>query len=100
MPVYRLTPRKGTEGNPLWRASSMRPHCLWVQAKDEIDARHLVTMATVVQRSRKRSDRSAPWKEAKLVACEYDDSRDLAAGIIYVRNGAFGLSSGRSSTLQ
>ena len=75
MPVYRLTPMKGTECNPLWRASSMRPYCLWVRARDEFDARRLVALATSVQRSRKKTDQGAPWKEAKLVACEYEIGR-------------------------
>lgn len=88
MPVYRLTPVNGTESNPLWRASSMRPHCLWVRAKDEFDARRQVAMATRVTRSRKETNLCAPWKEAALVSCEYDDSKDLAAGIIYVRRKA------------
>jgi hypothetical protein len=88
MPVYRLTPTQGTESNPLWRASSMRPHCLWVRALDEFDARRQVARATSVLRSRKGAELGAPWNEAALVACEYDDSKDLAAGIIYVRRKA------------
>ncbi len=88
MPVYRLTPLKGTELNPLWRASSMRPHCLWVRAKDECDARRQVAKATAVPPSQNAADIRAPWREAELVACEYDDSRDLAAGVIYVRRKA------------
>jgi len=100
MPVYRLTPMKGTESNPLWRASSMRPQCLWVRAADEIDARRLVSKATRVLRSRKKAEQGAPWKEAKLVACEYDDSRDIAAGIIYVRRKAVRYSDGQGCSLQ
>ena len=48
MPVYRLTPLKGTERNPLWRTSALRPHCLWVRAKDEFDARRLVALAEAI----------------------------------------------------
>lgn len=80
MPVYRLTPLKGTETDPQWRASSMRPHCLWVRASDEFDARHLVARATAIDAACE-----APWTDAELVACEYDDSKILADGIIYVR---------------
>jgi|GEM_PF-1116202 len=87
MPVYRLTPLKGTELAPQWRASSMRPHCLWVRAKDENDARRQVAMATAV--SGGAMEAPEPWKDAGLVACEYDDSKNVAAGIIYVRRSAY-----------
>lgn len=86
MPVYRLTPLKSAARNPLWRCSTMQPHCLWVRARDEFDARRLVALATTVE---KKAAEDAPWKNAALVACEYDDSRDLAAGIIYVRRLAY-----------
>jgi len=88
MPVYRLTPLKGTERNPLWRTSALRPHCLWVRAKDEFDARRLVALATSMERAPKSAEHCAPWQQPSLVACEYDDSRELAAGIIYVRRKA------------
>ncbi len=100
MPVYRLTPMKGTERHPLWRASSMRPNCLWVRAKDEVDARCLVAMATTVQRAQNQAGQGAPWKEANLVACEYDDSRDVAAGIIYVCREAAAYSGEQSYSVQ
>jgi hypothetical protein len=82
MPVYRLTPLKGTECCPQWRASSMRPYCLWIQARDEHEARLQVAKATAVPNE---PGTLAPWKDAELVACEYDDSKDVARGIIYVR---------------
>jgi hypothetical protein len=82
MPVYRLTPRPGTESCPQWRASSMRPHCLWIRARDEHEARREVARATAVKSA---AEALAPWKDEELVACEYDDSKNVAAGIIYVR---------------
>ncbi len=85
MPVYRLTPLEGSENSPQWRASSMRPYCLWVQANDEFEARRQVAKATAVELSPDEPDTLAPWKDAELVACEYDDSKDIAQGIIYVR---------------
>lgn len=100
MPVYRLTPMMGTESNPLWRASSMRPQCLWVRAEDEIDARRLVARATCALCSRQGHEPGAPWEEANLVACEYDESRDLAAGIIYVRGESTAHCAGQSASLQ
>jgi hypothetical protein len=86
MPVYRLTPLEGSERSPQWRASSMRPYCLWIQAHDEYEARRKVAMATAVARLSGEPETLAPWKDSELVACEYDDSRDVASGIIYVRN--------------
>lgn len=85
MPVYRLTPLKGSEASPLWRASSMRPYCLWVTAADECEARHQAAKATSVL---PLPGDTAPWEDAELVACEYDDSKSLAAGIICVRRFA------------
>ncbi len=82
MPIYRLTPLEGSERSPQWRASSMRPYCLWIQAADEYEARRKVAMATAVM---SEPETLAPWKDAELVACEYDDSKDVANGIICVR---------------
>ena len=84
MPVFRLTPLEGTETSPRWRASSMRPYCLWIRARDEQEARGAVAKATAI-RPMIGDPGSAPWKDSGLVACEYDDSKDVAAGIIYVR---------------
>ncbi|MDE2183156.1 MAG: hypothetical protein KGJ78_09045 [Alphaproteobacteria bacterium] len=79
MPVYRLTPLQGTERRPQWRASSIRPHCLWIVASDEDEARSAVAKATAC------SDAQTPWQDAELVSCERDNNKDLAAGIIWVR---------------
>lgn len=86
MPVYRLTPLKGSEMNPQWRASSMRPYCLWIRAEDEDDARLQVAKATALMPG--EPDAEAPWRNSGLVACEYDDSKSPAEGIIYVRRAA------------
>jgi hypothetical protein len=85
MPVYRLTPVQGTESSPQWRASSIRPHCLWVLARDEYEARREVAEATVCQGV---PEKFAPWKDSGLVSCEYDDSKDVAGGIICIRTNA------------
>ena len=86
MPVYRLTPLEGTERSPQWRASSMRPYCLWIRAHDELDARRRVANATAIAGMQGDPQVLAPWKDAELVACEYDGNKDVANGIIYVRN--------------
>jgi hypothetical protein len=82
MPVYRLTPVEGTEQSPQWRASSIRPHCLWVLARDEHEARRAVAKATTCTGV---PEMLAPWKDTELVSCEYDDSKDVAIGIICVK---------------
>jgi hypothetical protein len=81
MPVYRLTPVQGTENSPQWRASSIRPHCLWIVARDEIEARREVAKATCSE----AIETLAPWKDSELVSCEYDETKNLAKGIICVR---------------
>ena len=85
MPVFRLTPRSGTEASPQWHASSMRPHCLWIRARDEYEARKEVARATRVAPLPGEPESLPPCKNVDLVACEYDDSKDVATGIIYVR---------------
>ena len=85
MPVYRLTPVEGTESSPQWRASSMQPHCLWIRASDEHEARRAVARATAVAAMLDEPETLAPWKDSELVTCEYDDSKDVAPGIICVR---------------
>lgn len=93
MPVYRLTPRSGTENCPQWRASSMRPHCLWIRARDEHEARLEVARATAVCPA--FAETLAPWKDEELVACEYDDTKKVAEGIIYVRRAPLATSVNR-----
>lgn len=85
MPVYRLTPLEGSERSRQWRASSMRPYCLWIRAQDELEARRQVAKATAVAAAQGEPQTLAPWKDAELVACEYDDSKEVACGIIRVR---------------
>jgi len=87
MPVYRLTPIAGTELSPQWRASTIHPYCLWIRAADENEARRAVAQATAVA-PRYESEPLTPWKDGELVTCEYDDSKDVASGIICVRRMA------------
>jgi hypothetical protein len=63
----------------------MRPHCLWIRARDEVEARREVAKATRVMPLPGEPDALPPWKNIDLVACEYDESKDVALGIIYVR---------------
>jgi hypothetical protein len=86
MPVYRLTPLEGSEQSSQWYASTLHPYCLWVQACDEYEARSVVAKATAVM---SEADMLAPWKDPELVACEYDDSKDVAPGVIHVRSAPF-----------
>lgn len=83
MPVYRLTPLEETVDNPQWRASSMRPQCLWIKARDEAEARQAVARATCSA----ADGLPPPWNETALVACAYDDDADVPSGIIRVRRG-------------
>jgi hypothetical protein len=85
MPVYRLMPVAGTETNPQWRASTMRPYCLWVRADDEGEARCQAAQATAVMHAPGEPDVPAPWCDAGLVHCNCDDTKSVAAGIIRVR---------------
>ena len=82
MPVYRLTPVRGTEASPQWHASTIIPHCLWIVAANEHEARREVAKATACNGV---PETLAPWKDAELVSCVYDDSKDVAAGIICIR---------------
>lgn len=86
MPVYRLTPVEGTEQSPQWFVSSIHPHCVWVQARDEYEARSVVARATAVGRAPAQPQTLAPWKDPELVSCEYDDSKDVAPGVIRIRS--------------
>lgn len=95
MPVYRLTPLEGTERSPQWRASTMRPYCLWVRAGSEYDARLQVTRATAVTSV---PETLAPWKDCELVACDYDDSKEVANGIIYVRRTPYAAAARRAES--
>jgi hypothetical protein len=82
MPVFRLMPVEGSQLSPRWSASLLRPYCLWIRAEDEFDARHRVAQAMAAQAG---GVADAPWRDAGLVACENDDSKDVALGIIRVR---------------
>ena len=85
MPVFRLMPVAGTETSPQWRASTMRPYCLWVRARNENEARRQAAMATAVRHRAGEADASAPWSDSDLVRCECDDAKSVAEGIIRVR---------------
>jgi hypothetical protein len=84
MPVYRLMPVEGTESSPQWRASSIKPNCLWVQARNEHEARSAVARATAVS-TWQGLQSDPPWYDRTLVACENDREKDLAEGIIWIR---------------
>lgn len=88
MPIYRLTPLQGTENSPHWRASSLRPQCLWIMARDEYEAREAIARATAVPSA--AAGLFPPWNDKALVACEYDDDADVPRGIIRVRTGITG----------
>lgn len=85
MPVFKLTPVAGTETNPQWKASSMRPFCLWIRAADEQEARRAVARATTITDVPIEAEPVAPWRNRNLVECESDDEKDVAIGIIRVR---------------
>lgn len=85
MPVFKLTPVAGTETNPQWKASSIRPFCLWVRAADEQEARRAVARATTITDVPIEAEPIAPWRNHNLVECEFDEDKDVASGIIRVR---------------
>lgn len=85
MPVFRLMPVTGTERSPQWGASTMRPYCLWVRARNEDEARRQAALATAVRHAPGEPDPPAPWRDAGLVRCEYDNAKSVAEGIIRVR---------------
>lgn len=87
MPVYRLTPVEAAKTSPQWEASSIKPYCLWIQARNEHDARAAVAQATAVTTWR-GLQADPPWYDETLVSCENDQDKDLASGIIWVRSAA------------
>ncbi len=87
LPIYRLTPLDETADSLLWRASTMRPQCLWIKSWDEYEARQAVAQATAVAWA--AGGLSSPWRDKALVACEYDNDTDVPRGIIRVRKEAF-----------
>ncbi len=84
MPVYRLTPRESAKASPRWQASTLRPYCLWVSTSNAQEARQTVAQATAVPFI--GGGKWHPWCDEILVACERDDKKHLASGIIRVRN--------------
>jgi hypothetical protein len=40
----------------------------------------------------------APWKDSELVSCEYDDSKDVAGGIIRIRTKPHAVSNENTPT--
>jgi hypothetical protein len=47
MPVYKLEPIEGTEGHSDWRASSLPPTPVWLQAGNSNHARQRIHFANV-----------------------------------------------------
>jgi hypothetical protein len=89
MPVFRLTPRNNADSSRMWEASAIIPQCLWVFAQDESSARDMVAKATAVasERPRRGEKIKSPWRDPALVACDFDETKSVASGIIRISYG-------------
>ncbi len=96
MPVYKLEPIEGTEGNGDWVASSLPPTPVWVRAGNSDHARqrmHIATHATPLTLGDKML--CAPWINTALVRCTEDASWDVPANVALLANGKITIKLGR-----
>ena len=91
MPVYKLEPVEGTEGNSDWWASSLPPTPVWVRAGNPNHARQRMHLATYATTFVPGSVVSAPWVNAALVTCTEDQSREVPADRALLANGKISL---------
>lgn len=89
MPVFRLDPIAETEDSHHWRASTIKPVTVWVQAGDEADARQQLTTATIIATLHVPGQELAmpPWKDWGLVTCTADNSHAPPDGVILTADG-------------
>ena len=73
MPTFMLEPIAGTENDPAWQGSTLKPGRCWVMAEREAGARQAVAGATLAMRAvagRTPKPGYSPWQNPRLVACE------------------------------
>jgi hypothetical protein len=88
MPTYRLDPIKDQIHSHHWRASTLPPQTIWVNAKNPSHARELVTKATFISNPNFPGMRAyPPWKDLSLVTCELDGQHNPAEGIVILGDG-------------
>ncbi len=87
MPVYKLEPIEGTEGHSDWRAASLPPTPVWLQAGNSNHARQRIHLATYADAVFPGKAVSAPWISATLVRCTEDPSREVPPDKAVLANG-------------
>lgn len=88
MTVYRLEPIENMKNSHHWRASTLAPVTVWVEAKDEKDARQILTLATIIATHPDgRELPMAPWEDFGIVRCVADDSRKVSKEAILTADG-------------
>lgn len=87
--IFRLEPIDGTQTSHHWRASTLAPVTVWVEAGSEMDAREKLTLATIIATFLVPGHDlpMAPWKDFGLVRCVPDDSRNVHEGNIITADG-------------
>lgn len=89
MPVYRLDPLPDAMTSHHWRASTIEPMSVWVQAPDETTARERVTLATIIATRFVPGQEIAlpPWKDEALASCFEDRQVAVSEGVVLLNDG-------------
>lgn len=73
MPVYKLAPIESRRSDPKWAASTLQ-EAVWVEARDDMDARHMVESATLKMVDFKPGKPMlfSPWVDDVVTSCWSD----------------------------
>jgi hypothetical protein len=90
MPTFRLSPVAGTENDPAWEASTLKPQECWVSAEDESRARlelYKATFKMVKANPGQRKITKSPWLTRALTQCIPDKATFIPPGMLIAANG-------------
>ncbi|MGY4234989.1 hypothetical protein ACVIIW_003936 [Bradyrhizobium sp. USDA 4449] len=89
MTIFRLSPINTRSGDEKWSASTVQ-ETVWVEARDDLHARHLVEAATLkmIDAKPSRPTLFSPWLDQVITSCFPDnDAKRPAKGQMLTASG-------------
>jgi hypothetical protein len=73
MPVFKLEPSDIRVNDAKWAASNLK-EAVWVEARDDLDARHLIEVATLRMQDFQPDKKLlfSPWLDDVVTPCQLD----------------------------
>ena len=89
MDTYRLEPIPGKEDDPSWEWSKITPQKVWVNARNEDEARLKVHFESLLMKPRfgEKKVPSPPWQISELTLCVCDPAQHVNDDQILLESG-------------